>query len=308
MKKIIHYSILFFCFAFLLTSCKKDEAIVTKPTLDEFIKANANLSMFGLAVDKANLVDFKNGPGPFTWFAPTNAAFTQAGITMDSLNRMTSGRASYFLTYHLVNTRYTGADMLALSSITRSTQNGNVVYNGSFSNFYYVNGGKISSADNQIANGIIHVTDRFLVPPVLNGNIFSILNSTGQHTLFIEAITRAGLLATLSGTSTFTVMAPTNTAMIAAGYTSAGIAATPVATLLNQFRYHYFNSVRLFTNDLAADEITVATAAGPATFLRTSEVGTRVRGASNTSAILISRSDILGTNGVVHVIDGVLRP
>ncbi len=303
MKKIIHYSTVFICFTFLFTSCKKDEAIVTNPTLDEFVKANATLSMFGLAVDKANLVDFKKGPGPFTWFAPTNAAFAQAGITMDSLNRMTPGRASYFLTYHLVNTRYTGADMLALSSITRSTQNGNVVYNGTFNNFYYVNGGKISSADNQIANGILHVSDRFLIPPVLNGNIISIINSTGQHSLFIEAITRAGLLTTLSGASTFTVMAPTNTAMIAAGYTSAGIAATPVATLLNQFRYHYFNSVRLFTNDLAADETTVATAAGPASFLRTSEVGTRVRGASNTSAILISRSDILGTNGIVHVID-----
>jgi transforming growth factor-beta-induced protein len=308
MKKITNYSIVFIFFVVLFTSCKKDEVIATNPSFEEFVKTNTNLSMFGLAVEKANLVDFIKGPGPFTWFAPTNAAFTQAGITMDSLNRMTTARISYFLTYHLVNTRYTGANMLALSSITRSTQNGNLVYNGSFNNFFYVNGARISSADNQIANGIIHVTDRFLIPPVLNGNIISILNASGQHSLFIEAITRAGLLTTLSSTSTFTVMAPTNTAMIAAGYTSAGIAATPVATLLNQFRYHYFNAVRLFTNDLAADATTVATAAGPSTFLRTSEAGTRVRGANNPSAILISRSDVLGTNGIVHVIDGVLRP
>jgi uncharacterized surface protein with fasciclin (FAS1) repeats len=308
MKKLIYNSILVLISIFLFTSCKKNDEKIQSPSFDEFLKGNANLSMFGAAVDKAKLQDFKSGPGPFTWFAPTNAAFTEAGITMDSLNRMTTGTASYFLTYHLVNAQYTSANMLALSSITRSTQNGNVVYNGSYNNFSYVNGGKISSADNQIENGIIHISDRFLIPPVLRGNIVSVLNSTGQNSLFVEAITRAGLLTTFSGSSTFTVMAPTNAAMTAAGFTSAVIASTPIATLQSLIRYHYFNSVRLFTNDFAADETTVATAAGPATFLRTSEGGTRIRGANNTSAILITRSDVLGTNGVVHVIDGVLRP
>src|SRR4028119_125093 len=82
-----------------LVSCDKDESVAEAPTVDAFLKADANLSMYVKAIDKANLESFKTGPGPFTWFAPTNGAFTAAGITEDSLNRMTQGQISYLLLY-----------------------------------------------------------------------------------------------------------------------------------------------------------------------------------------------------------------
>ena len=292
---------------FLFSACAKDE-VTPSPTFDEFIKGQSNLTMFSKAVEKANLQDFKNGVGPFTWFAPTDAAFTAAGITNDSLNRMTSSAISYLLTYHLINGQYTTENMVAVSSISRTTQMGAALYNGSFNANYFVNGGKMESVDNKIANGFIHTTDKFLTPPQLRGNIPGILASTGQHTLFIAALTKAGLLATLGTTSIFTVLAPTDAAMNAAGYTTAFIAATPAATLIPLMRYHYFNSIRLFTNDFAADVTTIATAAGASTSLITSSNGTMIKGKGNATPVTITTSDLLGTNGVVHIINGVLKP
>lgn len=308
MKKNFNYLLLITMFAILVSSCTKEDEIEVNPSFDQYVKANSNLTMFAAAVDKAGLKDFTSGPGPFTWFAPTNAGFAAAGITTDSLNKLSPSALSYLLTYHLVNANYRSIDMIAVSSISRTTQMGGAVFSGSFNNNYYVNGAQISTVDAKLNNGTIHVVERFLTPPQLRGNIISILNSTGQHTLLIAALTRAGLNTTLASTSVFTVMAPTDAAMTAAGLTATAIAATPVATLAARLRYHYFLNTRLFTNDFAADLNTISTAAGASTSLTTSENGTKIKGKNNPSFFNITRSDILGTNGVVHVIDGVLTP
>jgi uncharacterized surface protein with fasciclin (FAS1) repeats len=110
-----------------------------------------------------------------------------------------------------------------------------------------------------------------------------------------------------STTAVFTVFAPTDAAMTAAGYTSTSIAAATPANLAAVMRYHYILNTRLFTNDLTRTA-TPPTAVGSTAFLTTSENGTKLKGKNNSSAVNITRSNILGTNGVVHVIDGVLRP
>ncbi len=291
----------------LLFSCKKDDSTVSLPTFETFVKSNSDLTMFAQAVEKANLKEFTTGPGPFTWFAPTNAAFTAAGLTQDSLNKLTSGQISYYLMYHLVNASYGTEAMIAQNSISRTTQSGIAIFNGGFNNSFFVNGGLINSYDNKVNNGIIHVVNKFLIPPVLRGNIQAIIRSTGQHTLFESALTKAGAWTPFASASIFTVMAPTDAAMNAAGFNAAYITATSASVLLAQMRYHFFLNTRLFTNDFAADPTTIATAAGPSTSLTTSSNGTMVKGKNNPTPISITNSDILGTNGVVHIINGVLR-
>lgn len=308
MKKIFNTIILAATLTIIFSGCEKDDDVVVNPSFEAYVKANANLTMFAAAVEKAGLKDFTTGPGPFTWFAPTNAGFAAAGITTDSLNRLSSGAISYLLMYHLVNANYRGLDMIAISSISRTTQMGGAIFNGSFNNNYYVNGAQISTADVKLNNGTIHVTERFLTPPQFRGNVVSIITNTGQHTLFLAALTRAGLNTTLASASIFTVLAPTDAAMTAAGLTATVIAATPVATLATRMRYHYFLNTRLFTNDFAADVNTSATAGGASTSLQTSNNGTKIKGKNNPTFFNITSSDILGTNGVVHVIDGVLTP
>ncbi len=310
MKNNIYKYFLFLTTTIILFSCKKDDQPQTLVSMDAFLQSKTELSMFTTAINKAQLQSFKDGPGPFTWLAPTNAAFTAAGITSDSLNKLTSGDISYLLMYHLINDAVFTRDMIAQNSFPRATQLGNSgstqVFLGQFNNEFFVNGTKIVSPDNRVTNGIIHAINRFHTPPVINGNIQALLNSTGQHSLFIAALTRANRWAQLATTSVFTVFAPTDAAMTAAGHTTSSIATSTVGRMDTLVRYHYFNNLRLFSNDFG-NKVSPQTALGPGRTITASANGTKLKGRSNPSTIDITLTDRLGTNGVVHHLNGVLR-
>jgi uncharacterized surface protein with fasciclin (FAS1) repeats len=257
------------------------------------------------------LQSYVNGPGPFTYFAPTNDAFLAAGITMDSLNRMTPGAINYLLMYHILNSGLTTKDLIgAQFSFSRGTQIGNTastqLFVGTGGDSAYVNGINIISPDNSVSGGTVHIINEFMVPPVLRGNVQSLLQSTGQHSLFIAALTRANRWTTIAGTGPFTILAPTDAAMTAEGLTLAAINATPVARMDSIVRYHYFSGARFFSNDLG-DRVSAQTALGVNRTVVSSERGRKIKGARNGAPINVIRRNMLGTNGVVHVIDGVLK-
>jgi len=311
-------NILFICTAAVLfVSCKKEEAAVL-PNLDAYLRTQPNLSTFTAAIAKAQLDDYKNGPGPFSWLAPTNDAFTAAGITADSLNRMTAGAVNYLLMYHILRstnnppTNVLTSEMISRFSVSRATQlGGTLAFFGQKGNDFFVNGARITSGDNVLSNGVVHVIDRVNTPPQLRGNIQNILQSTGQHTLFIALLTRAGQWAQLTG-GTFTVLAPTDAAMTAAGApfnTTTGINGLTVAEATRIARFHMFSGARLFNNDFQ-DGFTPATMQGPGRTIRVTNNGARLAGPNNTSPIEFGGTlrDVLGNNGVVHSLGGVLRP
>lgn len=304
-----HYKKIFiFCISIVLvfTACKKDKVAEPLPSLTEFINKNADVSIFNAAIEKAGLQTFKNGGGPFTWFMPTNTALQSIGITEDSVGRMTQGIASYFVTYHIVNARFSTQDMIALYSFPRTTLQSTAIYTGGDAGVFYVNGIKITSADNEVAGGLVHKIDKFMVPTQLVGNLQNMLTRTGQHTLFIAALTKAGKWTQLSGTTAFTVIAPTDAAMTSAGLTSTAITAATVGRVDSIVRYHYFNSSRLFTNDFANKE-TPQTALGAGRTLISSGNGTLLKGKTNTAPVNITTANLLGTNGVLQIVDGILK-
>jgi uncharacterized surface protein with fasciclin (FAS1) repeats len=186
-------SFLFVCIiTMLLGSCKKEEAVIL-PDLDTYLNAQQNLSTFNAAIAKAQLDEYKKGPGPFTWLAPTNDAFTAAGITADSLNKMSAGAVSYLLMYHVLRSsdnpakRVETTEMISRFSVSRATQlAGTLAFMGQKGNDFFVNGARIVSPNNIVSNGIVHVINRVNTPPVLRGNVQSILQVTGKHTLFIS--------------------------------------------------------------------------------------------------------------------------
>ena len=290
----------------VLVSCNKDESITPLPTIDEYLKGNTELSLYNAALEKAGLQTFKTGGGPFTWLVPTNTAFAAAGISADSINRMTQGNANYLLTYHIINARFATVDMIAQNSFPRTTQQGTSVYVGRNGNDFFINGSKIIEGDKAVSNGLVHVINRVNIPPNLLGSLQSILGSTGQHSLFIAALTKANRWAQLSGTSVFSILAPTDAAMASAGLTSAAIASSTVGSVDSVVRYHYFNSLRMFSNDFGNKQ-TPQTALGAGRTITSSENGAKLKGKTNTTTVTIIKKDILGINGVVHIIDGVLR-
>lgn len=289
-----------------LIGCEKKDELVKLPTLNEYITSNSDVSIFNAVIEKGGLQSFKNGGGPITWFMPSNEALTNAGVTLDSISRMTSGTASFLVTYHMINAKVLSTDMIAQNSIPRNTQQGTQVFLGGSNGLFYVNGSKIITADKELSNGVVHVINRVNIPINLIGNIQAILNKTGQHSLFIAALTRANRWSLFSGNAPFTVVAPTDVAMTNAGLTSAIIASSPVNRVDSIVRFHYFNSIRLFGNDFG-NKVTPSTALGGGRTLQASDNGTKLRGRNNATPVNIIRNDILGTNGVVHIIDGVLR-
>lgn len=129
------------------------------------------------AVQAAGLVETLSGPGPFTVFAPTNAAFGKlpAG-TVETLTQPANRAAlTKILTYHVVSGRVTAADLAAQiqagggtatlttvqgATLTATQAGGNVVITDA--------GGGTSTvtiADVLQSNGVIHVVDTVLMPP-----------------------------------------------------------------------------------------------------------------------------------------------
>ena len=116
------------------------------------------------AVKAAGLAETLQGTGPFTVFAPTDAAFAKlpAG-TVEGLLADTPKLAS-ILTYHVVSGKVLAGDIVTANGATPTTVNGLpldiVVRDGSV----FVNGAQVVTADIAASNGVIHVIDSVLLP------------------------------------------------------------------------------------------------------------------------------------------------
>ena len=101
--------------------------------------------------------------GPYTVFAPTDAAF--AKVPKATLNALMTDKAKLkaVLLYHVVAGKVTAKDVAKLSSA--KTANGKTVTIRVAGGNVFVNGAKVIKADVMATNGIIHVVNRVLIPP-----------------------------------------------------------------------------------------------------------------------------------------------
>jgi uncharacterized surface protein with fasciclin (FAS1) repeats len=113
------------------------------------------------ALTAAGLVDTLKGPGPFTVFAPTDAAF--AKIPADQLNALLADKAALtkVLTYHVVPGKVMAADVKTGAVKTVEGQSLNIVAS---SMGVSVNDAKVTKTDIVASNGVIHVIDTVVLP------------------------------------------------------------------------------------------------------------------------------------------------
>ena len=112
------------------------------------------------ALKAAGLVDTLKGKGPFTVFAPTDAAFAKVPkATLDAL-LADKAKLTAVLTYHVVSGKVMAADVKSGTVKTVQGQNLNLGTMGGVT----VNGAKVTSADIVADNGVIHVIDTVLLP------------------------------------------------------------------------------------------------------------------------------------------------
>ena len=154
----------------------KEEIVETAPNIVGVAAANPDFSTLVTAVKAANLVETLSGAGPFTVFAPTNAAFEQlpAGTVETLLKPESLDKVTAVLTYHVVSGKFEAAAVIEAinnskgkftvktvqgENLTLSLKDGKVILTDA-------KGGTstVILADVAASNGVIHAVDTVLMP------------------------------------------------------------------------------------------------------------------------------------------------
>jgi uncharacterized surface protein with fasciclin (FAS1) repeats len=295
-----------------LAACGSDDNTTPAPApknIVEIANATPSLSILVEAVGTADLAGTLSGTGAFTVFAPSNDAFaallTELGLTKAQL-LANKPLLTAVLTYHVLPAKVLKAQVPLGKAIT--TVQGGIFKIDQVGADLVINDGrnrkaKITATDIQASNGVVHLVDKVLLPA--NQNLVQTAQATPSLSILAEAVVAANLDAALSGTGPFTVFAPTDDAFAALlteiGLTKAELLAN-TALLTKVLTYHV-----LPARALKAD---IVPGTQPATLetetfsISAALVITDQR--SRTAGI--SATDVLASNGVVHVIDKVLLP
>ncbi len=132
-------------------------------TIVEVAAANPDFETLVAAVTAADLVETLSGDGPFTVFAPTNAAFEAlpAGVLDALLLPENKDALASILTYHVLSSEVMAADVTAGEVPTVEGSTIDITTDGGV----MVNGATVVATDVDASNGVIHVIDAVLVPP-----------------------------------------------------------------------------------------------------------------------------------------------
>ncbi len=253
-------------------------------------------------LQKAGLVDTLSTGGPFTVFAPTDAAFANVPkATLDAL-AADPAKLKAVLLYPVVPGRITAADVVKLTSAKTAEGRslGIKVSNGSV----FVDGAQVTTPDVEASNGVIHVIDSVLIPqeamPAAPKTIVQTAVAAGSFKTLASLLKKAGLVGTLQGKGPFTVFAPTDAAFAKVPKATLAALAKNKAKLRSVLLYHVVKG-----NVPAAKVVMLRSAKtlnGKAVSIRANGGNVFVAGARVTTA------DVRASNGVIHVVNKVLIP
>ncbi|MCS6934131.1 MAG: fasciclin domain-containing protein [Chitinophagales bacterium] len=169
-SNLLKLLVIFAVFAIALGSCKKDEE--PKKNIVDIAKEKPEFSTLVQALTRSDLstnyANVLSGDGPFTVFAPTNAAFTSllSELGVSSLNDIPAATLEAVLKYHVVSGK------VLSSSLTNGQQV--TTLQGSTFTVNLTGGAKITDKNSRVANitttdiegsnGVIHVIDKVILP------------------------------------------------------------------------------------------------------------------------------------------------
>ena len=260
----------------------------TKDIVDTAIAAG-NFTKLAAALTSAGLVEALKGPGPFTVFAPNDAAFAAfEAANKGVLAGLTKAQLTEILTYHVVAGAAQAKDLkdeqvfttLSGSPILIDTTGGVKVDNA-----------KVTTADIIASNGVIHVIDTIIIPP--KDDIVATAVAAGMFTKLAGALTSAGLVPTLQGKGPFTVFAPTDAAF-------AKLATVPTGDALKNVLLYHVVAGAVGSGDLKAGPVP--------TQLTGKSVTVDLTGGVKINDAKVTTANVLAKNGVIHIVDTVLVP
>jgi uncharacterized surface protein with fasciclin (FAS1) repeats len=133
-----------------------------KPDIVDTAIAAGTFNTLAKAITEAGLVDTLKGKGPFTVFAPTDEAFAKLHKgTVEALLK-DKKKLTAILTYHVIAGKVKAADAAKLT--TAKTVNGQSIKISAKDGVVMINDAKVTQADIETANGVIHVIDKVILP------------------------------------------------------------------------------------------------------------------------------------------------
>ncbi len=288
------------------TAVPPTEAPIALDIVDTAI-ADGRFTTLVAAIQAAGLVDALKAEGPFTVFAPTDDAFAKlpAGTLESLLLPENKQQLTDILLYHVVDGKVMAADVTGFSAAPTLLGKDLAVKVDMGS--VYINESKVIITDIETSNGVIHVIDAVLLPPAEEaapaGTIVDIAIADGRFTTLVAAVQAAGLVETLSGEGPFTVFAPTDDAFAAlpAGTLESLLLPENKQQLTDILLYHVVSG-----KVMAADVVNLT--AAPTVLGKDITITIKDGNVYLNDIVMVIITDIVASNGVIHVIDAVLLP
>lgn len=287
---------------FTLTSCNKDDdnndMNTTPKSVTAIASADPQFSILVQALTKAKLASTLDMAGTFTVFAPTNDAFNELfkKLKVSGIDQLSEEALKPILLYHVLGTKAisTGLTSGYVSTLSPSTGEKTVSLKVDITGGVKLNSSAmVTKADIMASNGVIHVINQVLIPPT----VADLAMQNSSFTTLVSAVAAAGLVPALSDPKAkLTVFAPTNDAF--AKLTSVPSDLKPILL------YHVLGST------VYASQVTTGYAKTLSTYMTkpmdiylNTTSGVKI---NNSATVVLA--DVVGTNGVIHVIDNVLLP
>jgi len=289
-------------------SCSDDDGTLetiepVDPNIVQLAIATEDLSSLVAALGRADLVTALEGSGPFTVFAPTNAAFAAflADNNFATLEDVPVDVLTQVLLNHVVEGEFLSTSLTTsyVSSLSTAGPDGrNLSLYIDTTSGVTINGvSNVSAADNEATNGVVHIVDAVIGLP----NIVDHAVSNANLTSLVGALTDGGntTFTTLlsDDTTDFTVFAPVNDAF--AAFTNPN--GNELANILSN---HVIVGAAAFSNGLTNSYATTAGANADGDNLSiyiNTDTGVTLNGSSS-----VAIADIVATNGVIHAVDAVI--
>ena len=291
------------------------QAMEATKTIVDIAVEDGRFETLVAALQAAELVSTLSGEGPFTVFAPTDDAFAALpdGVVAGLLEDIPS--LTEVLTYHVVSGTVLAETVVGLTSAA-TLQGEEVTIEVIDPNRppltignVKIDGATVLITDIIGSNGVIHVIDSVILPteiaaslssPEVTKTIVDIAVEDGRFETLVAALQAAELVSTLSGEGPFTVFAPTDDAFAALPEGTVENLLADIPSLTNVLTYH------VVAGSVLAEQVAGLSSAKT---LQGSDVGVSViDGNVIIDNAMVVIADIIGSNGVIHVIDKVLLP
>jgi uncharacterized surface protein with fasciclin (FAS1) repeats len=283
------------------------------PTLSTLVAA------VQFASENNDLLDLLSNPGTLTVFAPSNAAFDALAVELtgtagakgaDLLTPTNKPLLRTVLRYHVLTSKVAAGSIPFGKPITSAE--GSVFKIDTGSPPKITDGrnrvANITTTDIAATNGVIHLIDKVILPAdknIVQTAQAKAAGSPAEFSILVEAVVAANLAGTLSGPGPFTVFAPTDAAFAALltelGVTKAQLLAN-TALLTKVLTYHVVPG-RVFKAEVPVGAPITSVETGKFTV----DSMLKITDARGRKASIVA-TDVLATNGVIHVIDKVILP